>query len=245
MATVSDEVIDIAHLAQLIGIASDLVIRESPGIPVPRRREVIGQHLVGEHCMNCIGPVFVIFQVWFSCLTPHQVGERRHRQPASDRHFPPAGNLIKTFRGSRQIPIPESIDVHGLCPRSRFLMRYALGKFLPPVDRHRKLRLVLLARLYDFGNRIGIRLEPGFFRPNLADSHEHAIHRLFGNFFDHDLIGRQLFTKVALTVSLATGLLTYPFKSRHFVVDLFNAFSDPLGQTFLFQPFPRVFVGLF
>ena len=103
----------------------------------------------------------------------------------------------------------------------------------------------MLARLYGFGNRIGIRLKPGFFRPNLTDRDKHAIHRLFSNLFDRDLQRRQLFTKVALTVSLATGLLTYPFKSRHFLVDLFNAFGDPLGQTFLFQPFPRVFVGLF
>src|SRR5207244_9379079 len=68
------------------------------------------------------GPVFVVCQVRFGGLTPHQVGERRHGQPATNRHFPPAGNRIETFRGSRQIPIPKNIDVHGLYPRSRFLI---------------------------------------------------------------------------------------------------------------------------
>jgi len=65
----------------------------------------------------------------------------------------------------------------------------------------------LLPRFHNFGDGIGIRFEPGFFGPNLADRREHAIQRLFGNFFDHDLKGRQFFAKFALTGSWVTSLL--------------------------------------
>src|SRR5215471_19311673 len=64
--------------------------------------------------MDRVRPRPVVFQVWLGCFAPDQIGEWGRRQATGGRHIAPAGNLVKTFRRSRQIPIPEDVDRHGL-----------------------------------------------------------------------------------------------------------------------------------
>ena len=157
--------------------------------------------------MDGVGPGFIVFQIGLSRFSPDQIGEWRRRQASGGRHIAPAGNRIKTFRRSRQIPIPEDIDPHGLGTLARFLIGDAGGKFLPPIDGHGSLVLPVLPLAMRFRNRFGIGLEPGFFGPRLADIGENIVHSFFDNFFHHHFKRRQLLAKVALAFSLATSLL--------------------------------------
>jgi len=78
----------------------------------------------------------IVFQVGLGGFAPDQIGEWRHRQPSRGRHIAPAGNLIKPFRRSRQIPIPEDIEPHRLRTLACFLMRNRGGKVFPTINGH-------------------------------------------------------------------------------------------------------------
>src|SRR5438445_541404 len=60
VARIGNEVKDVAHLAQLGSEASDLAVRKSPGVPVPRRRQVVRQKLMRKNFMDGISPKLVI-----------------------------------------------------------------------------------------------------------------------------------------------------------------------------------------
>ena len=157
VAGIGDKIKHVAHLSQLAGEAADLVVGEAPGIPVPRRRQVVRQHLVGKNGVNGVGPGLVVLEIRSSRFPPDQIGERRSGESPRNRHVAPAGNLVEAIRGSRQVPIPEDVDAHRLRPLARFLMGNAGREFFPPIHGHRQLCFPLNPRPHHVRHCIGIR----------------------------------------------------------------------------------------
>ncbi len=92
MARIGDEVENIAHFAQLVGKMTDLLVCKSPGVPVPRGRQIVSQHHVRENVMNRSSPGSVILKIRVRRLPPKQIGEGGEGQASGDGHVAAAGN---------------------------------------------------------------------------------------------------------------------------------------------------------
>ena len=203
MTSVGNEVVDITHLAQFVSKAPQLVIRKAPSIPIPRRRQVVSQHLLWKSGMDRVRPRPIVFQVGLSCFSPDQIGEWGHRQPPRGRHIAPAGNLIKPFRRSREIPIPEDVDPHRLGTLTSFLVGDRVGKLFPSFD----VRFARRFGLHRLRNRLSVSLKTCSLSPRFPDVGQNMVHSFLCNLFDHHLKRRQLLTNVPVPFLLATSLL--------------------------------------
>src|SRR6266480_3383395 len=83
VTAVGDEVEYEAQLAEFLGKASHFLVAHAGGVPIERRREVVGEHLVWKLRVNCLGELARVIEVSGLCLHPEQVGERRRRKSST------------------------------------------------------------------------------------------------------------------------------------------------------------------
>ena len=63
VATVGDEVEHESGLAEFLRKLAHLVVSHARRVPVERRREVVGKHLVGELGMDCLGELLRLVDI--------------------------------------------------------------------------------------------------------------------------------------------------------------------------------------
>ena len=84
VAAVGDEVEDEAQLAELLGEAAHLVVAHAGRVPVERRRQVVGEHLVGELGVDRVGELARVVRGRRS-WSPSTACRRRAPRPATWR----------------------------------------------------------------------------------------------------------------------------------------------------------------
>src|SRR4029077_14958070 len=97
VTAVGDKVEDEAQLAEFLGKASHFLVAHAGGVPTERRREVIGEHLVGKLRVNRLGEVARVFEVGGLGFHPEPVGGGGRRKRLGDGVRNTAAYLVVPF----------------------------------------------------------------------------------------------------------------------------------------------------
>ena len=116
MPAVGHEVEDEAHLAEFLGEGPHLVIGHAGGVPVERRRQVVGHHRLRVHRVNRLGELAGFGQVGSLGFHPQQIRKRCRGKRFRDRVGDAAANLVVTLRGPGSLAVPRRLhpDFGGL-----------------------------------------------------------------------------------------------------------------------------------
>ena len=136
------------------------------GVPAERRREVVGQHLVGILRVDGVGELPGVLEVRRLGLHPQHVGEGRHSQRFGDGIIDPGLDVIEAFRSLGQLAIPDDLDAHRLGPLAHLVERSAFGERQPFLDGHIETLALGRAELQHLGDRLPIGLHPRFRLPD-------------------------------------------------------------------------------
>ena len=164
---VGDEVEDEAQLAQLLGELAHLLVAHAGGVPVERRRQVVGQHLVGELGVDGVGEALGVGQVGGLGLHPQDVGEGRGGQRLGDGVVDAALDLVVALGRLADLAVPDDVDAHGAGPRAGGVEGGGAGEGQPLLGRQLEALALAAAELDDVGHRLGVALEVGLRLPGL------------------------------------------------------------------------------
>ena len=125
-----------------------LVVAQSGRIPVERRRQVVGEHLVRVLVVDRLGESLSVLEVGGLRLHPQQVGERRGSEGLGDGVVDPAPDLVVALGCLRELRIPDHVDAeriraaHGLRRRRRGAQTCAIPRWScrPARPRRRDVR---------------------------------------------------------------------------------------------------------
>ena len=110
VAAVGDEVEDEAESAKLLGEVPHLFVAQARGVPIERRREVVGEHRVRVLGVDGFGESARIGEVRGLGLHPQQVRERCRSEGARDRVVDAPADPVVPVGGPRQLRIPVRLE---------------------------------------------------------------------------------------------------------------------------------------
>ena len=123
------------------GNCAHLVVAHAGGVPVERRREVVGQHLVRVDGVDRLGELAGVGEVRGLRLHPQQVRVRGGGQGLGDRVGDAAANLVVALRRLRAAPGPSGTSRPiSARPSANRLPRRRRGERAPLVERHLRAR---------------------------------------------------------------------------------------------------------
>jgi hypothetical protein len=169
VAAVGDEVEHEAELAQLLGEAPHLLVAHARRVPVERRREIVGEHLVRELRVDRLGedarrggrPSSSPSR---GCRRTERRGER-----LGDRVVDAAAHLVVAVRRLGVLAVPDDVT-----PISRAFSwprrtRRACGEREPLLLGHRKLHPLADPEAHHVGDRLAVRLHVGLRLPEIDE----------------------------------------------------------------------------
>ena len=170
VAAVGDEVEDEAELAQLLRELAHLVVGHPGGVPVERRRQVVGEHLVRVHRVDRLGELASFLEVGRLGLHPEQVGERCRRQATwrsrTGRRRGSGSSPRASWRASR---FPDRVDAKLARLLAQRVPRRRLGELVPLLHRQLDVHALVLAEHDQIGHRLAERLQAGLALPGLDE----------------------------------------------------------------------------
>ena len=110
MTAVGDEVEDEPHLAEFLGEGPHLVVRHAGGVPVERRGQVVGQHLLGVDGVDGLGELAGVREVRGLGLHPQDVREGCCGKRFHDRVGDAAAHLEVALRSLGALAVPRDVD---------------------------------------------------------------------------------------------------------------------------------------
>src|SRR5206468_7258472 len=168
VTTVGDEVEHEAQLAEFLGKAAHFLVAHAGGVPTERRREVVGEHLVGKLRVNRLAELARVIEVGGLGLHPEEVGEGRRRKRLGYGVRNTAAYLVVPFGRPGRLAVPVHVDAEFVRLLAAGVERGARGEAPPVVDAC--LDRFTFARLefYHFGNRLPEGFPFGFVLPGSA-----------------------------------------------------------------------------
>ncbi len=181
VTAVGDEVEDEAQLAEFLGEASHFLVGHAGGVPTERRREVVGEHLVGELGVDRLGELARVIEVGGLGLHPEQVGEGRRRKRLGDGVRNAAAHLVVPLGRLGRLAVPVHVDAEFARLLAGGVERGARGEAPPVVDAYLD-RFTFAGPEFDhFGNRLAEGFQSGLVLPRVeetsGDRVEHRVER--------------------------------------------------------------------
>ena len=192
MAAVGDEVEDEPQLAQLGREPAHLLVGHPGGVPVERRRQVVGQHLVGVHGVDRFGEGPGVFEVGGLGLHPQDVAEGGHGQRLGHRVVDAALHLVIALGGQGQGRVPGRVEAQLGGPGPGGLRAGGAGEGQPLLGGGLEALALGGPPRHPVGHGLGVGGEPGRRLPRL---HQHVggpVHRLAGGDLRGPVSGRGL-----------------------------------------------------
>ena len=160
VSAVGDEVEDEAHLAEFLGEGPHLVVGHAGGVPVERRGQVVGHHLVGEFGMDRVGELPGVGEIGGLRLHPEDVGERRGGQRLGDRIRDAAAHLVVALRRLGAFAVPRTSAPSSLAFSRAVYSEARLGELPPLGGVHVERFALALAEIEQLGHRLAVGLSP-------------------------------------------------------------------------------------
>ena len=228
VSAVGHEVEDEAHLGELFGEGPHLVVAHPGGVPVERRGEVVGQHLVGELRMDRVGELPGIGEIRGLRLHPEQIGERRSSQRLGDRVRDAAAELVVTFGRPRPLAVPSGVGAQ--LPRllPGVIKWRAFGELPPLRGAHVGRFALVLAEFEQLRHGRAVGLQPGVCLPGSdkarLDIVEQCVKRLLAIFLPRGgRLGDRAKDALALQPWRCRGVLAFGQRVEEMPVELFDS----------------------
>ena len=170
VAAVGHEVEDEAHLAEFLGEGPHLLVGHAGGVPVERRGQVVGQHLVRVHRMDGLGELPGVGQVGGLGLHPQQVRERCCGKGFRDRVRDAAAHLVVALRGLGPARSP-TVRRHRVLRAFalRGVQRGGLGELQPLGGLHRQGFALALLEPQHLGDGVAVGVQAGVVLPGVDE----------------------------------------------------------------------------